>query len=78
MSRSIGFIGAGQMAEALARGFVDKGVAQADNMWCTDPAKERKDLFASFGVHAVDSADEVSDMRLLAWLLGRYDAGLAA
>ncbi|CAG9465983.1 unnamed protein product [Pedinophyceae sp. YPF-701] len=49
LSKKIGFIGAGMMAEALARGFIDKGVAEGTNMICWDPSEGRKDVFRSFG-----------------------------
>lgn len=32
MDKRVGFIGAGQMAEALARGFINKGVVRADQV----------------------------------------------
>lgn len=58
----IGFIGAGQMAEALARGFHNKGVAQPEQMCCTDPVSARRDLFNTFGVTAYETAREVGAM----------------
>jgi pyrroline-5-carboxylate reductase len=66
VARSIGFIGAGQMAEALARGFVSKNVASADNMFCFDPSEERKQVFKEFGVTpCTDSKEVVSKGRLI-------------
>jgi len=32
LPKRIGFIGAGQMAEALAKGFISKGVSRPDSM----------------------------------------------
>jgi prephenate dehydrogenase len=61
-SKRIGFIGAGQMAEALARGFINKGIIKAENIYATDIMQVRKDVFASFSANAVDSN---SDVRLL-------------
>jgi pyrroline-5-carboxylate reductase len=58
--KKIGFIGAGQMAEALARGFVNAGIAQAGDIRATDPMEVRKEVFRSFGAVAVDSNAEVS------------------
>lgn len=52
--KRIGFIGAGQMAEALARGFIGKGVAKAENVYATDVVAERKEVFRSFRTNAVD------------------------
>jgi pyrroline-5-carboxylate reductase len=57
--KRIGFIGAGQMAEALARGFVSKGVAVAADIWATDPVAERRDVFAAMGAHAAATNAEV-------------------
>jgi hypothetical protein len=37
--KRIGFIGAGQMAEALARGFIAKGVCKAEHVFATDPVQ---------------------------------------
>ncbi|KAL4857901.1 Pyrroline-5-carboxylate reductase [Chlorella vulgaris] len=57
--KRIGFIGAGQMAEALARGFINKGVCKAKHMWATDPVDERKEVFRSFGTNPVNGNIEV-------------------
>jgi hypothetical protein len=57
--KRIGFIGAGQMAEALARGFISKGVVKAENIFATDPMAERKEVFRSFKTNPVDSNIEV-------------------
>lgn len=59
-TKIIGFIGAGQMAEALARGFINKGIAKAENIRATDPMEVRKEVFRSFGAVAVDSNAEAS------------------
>jgi len=58
--KKIGFIGAGQMAEALARGFVNAGIAQPADIRATDIMEVRKEVFRSFGAVAVDSNAEVS------------------
>jgi hypothetical protein len=47
------------MAEAMARGFSNKGVAKASLMCCTDPAAARKELFQSFGVTPYSTVSEV-------------------
>ena len=57
--KKIGFIGAGQMAEALARGFINKGVVKTEDITATDPMEIRKEVFRSFGAAAVDSNAEV-------------------
>mgnify|MGYP001810326111 CR=1 FL=1 len=59
MDKRIGFIGAGQMAEALARGFIAKGVCTADRIFATDVVAERKQVFRGFGTNPVDSNEEV-------------------
>ena len=60
LDKRVGFIGAGQMAEALARGFVDKGVVKAESLRVTDPSKARRDLFQEMGAQAHEKASEVS------------------
>jgi pyrroline-5-carboxylate reductase len=60
------FVAIVQMAEALARGFVSKGVASAGNMFCFDPSEERKQVFKEFGVTpCADSKEVVSKGRLI-------------
>ena len=59
LDKHVGFIGAGQMAEALARGFSDKGIVPADHMHCTDISKARRDLFQELGAHAYEKAVQV-------------------
>lgn len=59
LTQRVGFLGAGQMAEALARGFINKGVVQASQICCTDPVPVRKDLFVSFGATSYDTSVEV-------------------
>ncbi|MEM6458034.1 MAG: pyrroline-5-carboxylate reductase [Planctomycetota bacterium] len=46
----LGFIGAGNMAEAIARGAVSAGVLEAVAMAAADPSDERLSVFESFGV----------------------------
>jgi pyrroline-5-carboxylate reductase len=59
LQKRIGFCGAGQMAEALARGFISKGILDASSMVATDPVAARKKVFASFDVKVVDTNVEV-------------------
>lgn len=51
---------AGQMAEALARGFIAKGVINADMVHCTDPVQARREVFESFGAKSENSNLDVS------------------
>lgn len=60
LQKRIGFIGAGQMAEALARGFISKGVIEASSMIATDPVAARREVFESFDVRAVTTNVEVT------------------
>eukprot|EP00798_Chlamydomonas_sp_ICE-L_P032364 gene32364-5055_t len=60
LEQRIGFLGAGQMAEALARGFVDKGVTTADKICCFDPWAVRNDVFKSFGAVPYSTNIEVA------------------
>ncbi|MEO0513713.1 MAG: pyrroline-5-carboxylate reductase [Planctomycetota bacterium] len=55
MRYSLGFIGAGNMAEAIARGAARTGVIPAEQMIAADPSRERLAVFESFGV--VSAAD---------------------
>ena len=57
------------MAEALARGFLDKKVIEAGDIWCCDPSKARMDVFTEFGCSNVKNAAEVRTSRLCDSLL---------
>ena len=46
MKRTLGFIGAGKMAEALARGVLRAGIAKKQSILASDPAEERRRVFA--------------------------------
>ena len=48
------------MAEALARGFIDKGVIKASDVHCTDPVPARREVFEGFGAQAQNSNVEAS------------------
>lgn len=48
------------MAEALARGFIAKGVIKADMVHCTDPVLARREVFESFGAKSENSNLDVS------------------
>ena len=45
MDYTLGFIGAGNMAEAIARAAVEQGVVPADRVIASDPSPERCDVF---------------------------------
>lgn len=59
MELGIGFIGAGQMAEAIAKGLVKKGAVLPNRICCTDPVQARKDIFKGFGATAYDTGKDV-------------------
>lgn len=59
MDKAIGFIGAGQMAEAIAKGLVQKGAVEANRISCTDPVASRRDVFKGFGAVACETGLEV-------------------
>src|SRR5215203_2168406 len=43
----IGFIGAGQMARAMAAGFVRAGLIQGKQIWASDPMPGSREAFAA-------------------------------
>jgi pyrroline-5-carboxylate reductase len=45
-SLAIGFLGAGKMATALARGFLNAGLVQADRLVASDPIPAAREVFA--------------------------------
>ena len=56
----IGFIGAGRMATALARGWLSSGLTSAENIVASDPLNEAREHFAAqTGAKVVDSNAEV-------------------
>lgn len=60
IGKKIGFIGAGNMAEALAQGFIAKKKVDAKSIWATDISQERKKVFKDFGANASDSSSDAS------------------
>ena len=57
---SIGFIGAGRMATALARGFVNAGLVPPENLIASDPVPAGREAFAqALGCEATDSNADV-------------------
>ena len=59
MKCELGFIGAGNMAEAIARAAIDKQIVAADRMVVFDPVEQRREVFAALGIQAVDSNEQV-------------------
>jgi pyrroline-5-carboxylate reductase len=55
----MGFIGAGQMAEAIARGVLAAGLFPAGALAASDPAEPRRRLFGELGIRATERNLEV-------------------
>jgi pyrroline-5-carboxylate reductase len=70
LDKHIAFVGAGQMAEALAKGFLSKGIVQGKQVHAYDISEARRTLFAdSLKVNVPDSnnsAVRVAEVVLLA------------
>ncbi|HSH13799.1 MAG TPA: pyrroline-5-carboxylate reductase [Desulfurivibrionaceae bacterium] len=60
----IGFLGGGQMAEALIKGLVAAGVATAQQLVAVDPAPERRQLLADqYGIAVAGDGAGLADCR---------------
>jgi len=55
----LGFIGAGNMAEAIARAAIERDVLSPDRMIACDPSEPRRALFAELGVAVTDAGERV-------------------
>ncbi|KAL5546505.1 hypothetical protein UlMin_006192 [Ulmus minor] len=55
----LGFIGAGKMAESIARGVVRSGVLPASRIFTSHSNASRRDVFESFGVKVLPRNDDV-------------------
>lgn len=54
MDYELGFLGAGNMAEAIARAAIDHGIVPAARMIAADPLPARREVFAALGVVVTD------------------------
>ena len=54
MKYTLGFIGAGNMAEAIARAAISRGVLPADRLVAADPSADRRAIFDSLGIATTD------------------------
>ena len=52
LSRQLGFIGAGKMAEALAGGFMQSGICFGEQISATDRNSDRMNVFRQMGANA--------------------------
>ncbi len=60
MNNTIGFIGGGQMGEALIRGIIESGLYAADAISVTEPSEERRNYMTeTYGVHGYAKSDEL-------------------
>ena len=57
--KTLGLIGAGNMAEAIVRAAIDASVVPAEQIIASDPSEERRAVFADLGVEAVDDTRAV-------------------
>lgn len=57
---SIGFLGAGQMAEAMAVGFINRGGVERDRIHFCDPAPARIKIFTDLGANHCQNNIEVA------------------
>jgi pyrroline-5-carboxylate reductase len=67
--RTLGFIGAGNMAAAIAQGVMRAGLFPADAIIAADPAEDRRHLFAGWGCRTTASnaeASAIADLAVLA------------
>lgn len=51
MHHTLGFLGAGNMAEAIARAAIHSGVLTPEQMFASDPSDERRHAFSHLGIH---------------------------
>ena len=64
MQYELGFIGAGNMAEAIARAAIDRQILAAGQMIAFDPTPARVKLFAEMGIaSAADNAQVIRQSR---------------
>lgn len=70
LNTTIGFIGAGRMAQALARGFVEAGLVEGSSIRASDPFEAARDAFAEMvpGAQVAEANDAAvtSDVVFLA------------
>lgn len=69
-SPTIGFVGAGQMAQALARGFVAAQILPGQNLFACDPARGAVESFAALipGSHQVATNEELAQQASVIFL----------
>lgn len=50
----VGFVGAGNMAQALARGMANSGLLRFDQMWASAPTDNTLEVWSTWGAHTVN------------------------
>ena len=62
LSQTVGFLGTGNMAEALIKGLIGAAVVEPSQIWGSDPRQQRCDEMADrFGIHVTTSNVEVAE-----------------
>ena len=60
LEQTVGFIGAGNMAEAMIKGLLAAGVMRADRIAGSDPRRERvEELKGKYGIYATAHNEDV-------------------
>lgn len=57
---TLGFIGAGNMNQAILNGVLGQGMVQANHIWISNPHIEKLVIFESKGIHITTSNQEVA------------------
>jgi len=57
----VGFIGAGNMAQALAKGLISSGLLKSEQLWASAPSDGSLDVWKTWGSHTVSDNDIVFD-----------------
>ena len=66
MSYELAILGAGNMAEAIARGVIARGVFKPDQIIAADPVEARRTLFSGLGIKSVsDNAEAARNAKVL-------------
>ena len=60
MHYKLGFIGCGNMAQAIASGAITKGVVQPGEVIASDPSEINRDIFTKWGCHTVTDNQDVA------------------
>ena len=78
--QKIGMIGAGQMATALAEGFVKAGLVEAENLLAADPVQTARECFAQAtgGQTTSDNAQVVSRSDVIFLAVKPHQMGMVA